>query len=118
MSSHGRIDCAVGHSGSNGVTADSPQKPALESLDVRRVNPYQIGDTARQNVTEYPKTGAQHGLGFELPCDGSSGLQDREGRRGKHIAETGLNGGAQRLIHIMRDRRERAPKTSNLLMRI
>ena len=77
-----------------------------------------IGDATRQNVTENSEAGAQHGLGLKLPGDRCSRLKDRQGRRGKHVTETGLNGGVQRLIYVMRYGSERPAKTSDLPMRI
>ena len=112
---HGCVNRAVGNSRRNRCAADSPEKPALEGFDVGRIDANHIGDAAGQNVAENSEAGAQHRFGFKLPCDRRSRLQDREGRRGKHVTETGLNGGVQRLIHIVRDGIERAAKASNLL---
>ncbi len=95
-----------------------PRSPPWKVLHVGRIDADHIGDAAGQNVAENSEAGAQHGLGFKLPCDRRSRLQDREGRRGKYVAEAGLNGGVQRLIHIVRDGIERAAQASNLLMRI
>src|SRR5271154_6267691 len=79
--------------------ADSPEKSALERFDVGGIETNRVGDATGQNVTENAESGAQHRLGLKLPRDRGPRLQDRKGRRGKHVAETGLNGRAQRLIH-------------------
>ena len=115
---HGCVNRTAWHSRRNGCPTNGSKKPALKSLDVGRIDANHIGDGAGQYVTEDPEAGTQHGLRFKLPGNGCSGLQYREGRRGKHVAETGLNGGVQGLIHIMRDGIERAAQTGDMLMRI
>ena len=112
---HGCVNRTVRNSRRNRCAADSSKKATLERLDVGWIDTDHIGDAAGQNVTENAEASAQHRLGLKLPCDRCSRLKDREGRRGKHVTETGLNGGVQRLIHIMRDGIERAAQTSNLL---
>src|SRR6202140_4824318 len=115
---HGCVNRTVRNSRRNRCTADSAKKATLERLDVGWIDTDHVGDAARQNVTENAEASAQNGLGLKLPCDRCSRLQDRQGRRGKHVTETRLNRGVQRLIHIMRDRNERAAQTSDMLMRI
>src|ERR1700688_4453281 len=112
------VNRTVRNSRRNRCTADGAKKAALERFDVGWIDTDHIGDAAGQNVTENAEASTQHGLGLKLPCDRCSRLQDRQGRRRKHASETGLNGGVQRLIHIMRDRIERATQTSDMLMRI
>src|ERR1700730_11083075 len=116
--SHGCVNRTVRNSRRNRRTADSAKKATLERFDVGWIDTDHIGDAAGQNVTENAEASTQHGLGLKLPCDRCSRLQDRQGRRGKHVTETRLNRGVQRLIHIMRDRIERAAQTSDMLMRI
>jgi hypothetical protein len=65
-----------------------------------------------------PKPGPKYGIGFELPRDRRSRLQDCDRRGGEQIAEMSLNHGVQRLIDIMGDRIEGAAETANLLVRI
>src|ERR1700730_6621728 len=113
---HGCVNRTVGNSRGNGRPTNGSIQSTLESLDVGWVETNDISDGARQDIAENPEAGTQHGLGFKLPGDGRSGLQYREGRRGKHVSETGLYGGVQRLIHIMRDGIERSLQPGNLLM--
>src|ERR1700693_4694991 len=115
---HGCINRTVGNSRRNRCNADSAKKATLERFDVGWIDTDHISDAAGQNVTENAEASTQHGLGLKLPCDSCSRLQDRQGRRGKHVTETRLNRGVQRLIHIMRDGIERAAQTSDMLMRI
>ncbi len=89
-----------------------------ESFDVGRIDADEVGDAAGQNVAENSEAGAQHGFRLELPGDRGSRLQNRQRRGGKHIAEMGLDGGVQRLIHIVRDGIERAAKARDLIVRI
>ncbi len=102
----------------DGCAADSPKKAALERFHVGRIETNHIGDATGQNIAENAEAGTQHRFGLKLPRDRSSRLQDREGRRRKHVTETGSNGGVQRLIHVVRDGSEVPAQTSNMLMRI
>src|SRR5258708_27572483 len=112
------VNRTVRNSRRNRCTADCAKKATLERFDVGWIDTDHIGDAAGQNVTENAEASTQHGLGLKLPCDRCSRLQDCQGRRGKHVTETRQNRGVQRLIHIMRDRIERAAQTSDMLMRI
>src|SRR5271165_179665 len=118
MGGYGSVDGAVGHPRRDSCTADGAEQATLKSLDVGRVNAHQIGNAAGENVTEDAKAGAQHGFRFELPGDCHPWLQDRERSRRENVAETGLNGGVERLSHVMRDRGERARQSGDLAMRI
>src|ERR1700694_1675743 len=113
---HGCVNRTVRHSWRYRCATNCSLKSALESLDVGWVETDHIGDGAGQYVAENPEAGTQHGLGFKLPGDGRSGLQYREGRRGKHVTEPGLDGTIQGLTHIMRNGIERSLKPGNLLM--
>src|ERR1700730_6901880 len=115
---HGCVSRTVKNSRRNRCTTDSAKKAALERFDVGWIDANHIGDAAGQNVTENAEASTQHGLGLKLPCDRCSRLQDRQGRGGKHVTETRLNRGVQGMIHIMRDRIERAAQTSDMLMQI
>ena len=112
----GSVDGAVGDTGRNGHATDCAEKTALESLDVGRIDADQVGDAAGQNVAEDAETGAQHGLRFELPCDGHTRLQNRERRGSENIVEAGLNRCIQRLIHVVRDGCEGSAQPGDLLM--
>src|SRR6266446_1933909 len=111
-----RIDRTVGHSRRNACAPHGSKKSALETLDVGRIDANHINNAAGQDVTEKSEPSAKDEARFKLPCDSCSGLQDREGRRRKHVTETGLDGSVQGLIHSMGDGIERAPQTGNVLM--
>ena len=57
-----------------------------------------------------PKPAPQNGLRRNLPGDRCSGCRIARGVESKDVSEIGLNGGAQWLIHIVRDRVEGAGK--------
>src|SRR6202047_4735836 len=112
------IRCTVWHSRNDGSPAHCTQQTSLESFVVRRISANQVGHAARQNIAEDPETSAQHRFWLELPCDRGSWLQNGQRCGRKQIAEMRLDGGIQRLIHIMRDRTERTAKTRDLVVGI
>src|ERR1700723_649577 len=100
---------AVRYTRRDSCSANGAKKSSLEGRDVGRIHANDIGDGTRQDIAEDAESGTQYGLGFQLPGDCSSRLQDGKRRRGEYMAETGLNRGVQWLIHIMGNRIERAP---------
>src|SRR5260370_11521013 len=90
---HSCVYGTVRQSRRNGCAACSSKKSALKSLDVGWVDTDYIRDGAGQNVAENPEAGTQHRLGVKLPRNRCSRLQDRQGRRGKYLAEIGLDRG-------------------------
>src|ERR1700686_2684384 len=110
------IHCTVRHSRSDGSPAHCTQQTSLEGFVVRRISANQVGHAARQNIAEDPETGSQHRFWLELPCDRCSRLPNGQRRGRKQIAEMSLDGGIQRLIHIMRDRAERTAQTRDLVV--
>jgi hypothetical protein len=77
---YGCVNHTVRNSRRNCCAANGSKKSALKRFDVGRIDANHIGDGTGQYVTENPEPSTQHGLGFKLPGDGRSGLQDREGR--------------------------------------
>src|ERR1017187_2818635 len=110
------IHCPVRHSRSDGSPDHSSQRTWVEGFVVRWIRADQVGHTARQNIAEDPETGSQRRFWLELPCDRCSRLQNGQRRGRKQIAEMSLDGGIQRLIHIMRDRAERTAQTRDLVV--
>ena len=87
-------------------------------MDVRWVGSHDISDAAGQNIAEEAESRTQNGIGFKLPGEGGSRLQDRERRGGKDVAEVSLDGGVERLIYIVRNGSKRGTEARDLLMRI
>ena len=89
---HGGIHRAVGHP-EQSRSADGAEETALKRSHVRRVGSDSVGNTARQEITEYPEAGSQHGIRGELPGDGCSWLKNCDRRGREQITQTSLNRG-------------------------
>ena len=90
----------------------------MEGPDIRRIGVNDVSNTAREDVTEQAETSAEYGIGCKLPRDRCSRLQNCKWSGSEQLPKMSLDGGVQRLIHIMRDGIERATKTGDVLVGI
>ena len=114
----GRVDGAVRNSRRDRCSADRAQQPALKCLRVRRIHAHQIDHAARQKVAEQAEPAAQHRLRRDLPGDRGSRLQNRQRRRRENVPEMRLDHRVERLIHVVRNRVERARQPRHGVVRI
>ena len=87
-----------------------PKQTALKCFDVGRIHADQIDDAARQDVAEEAEAARSTVFGANCQAIAVLGCRIASGVERKQIAEMRLNGGIQRLIHIVRDGIERAAK--------